>query len=198
MHRMNAEPDKAIADHSAAITFDPDLSVAYFGRGLAYMDKHDFDKAIENYTEAIHLNPKHVQAFYSRSQAYLYRGECDKAIRDCNAAIRIDPKCVGAYNTVLRHSSAEASMTQPFPTCPKLSGSIQEGRLPLEPRQGLCRHKGVRQSHHRFYGDDSPQPQFGEAYYHRGLAYEKLGDKSKANESLPGEETWLRREIGVA
>jgi len=67
--------DLAIADYTAAIALDPNLSVAYNNRGHAYHCQ-------EQYTQAIELNPGYVIAYQNRANAYEATGDMGAAESD--------------------------------------------------------------------------------------------------------------------
>jgi tetratricopeptide (TPR) repeat protein len=73
--RRKGEVDRAIADHTQAIKFDPNLSEAFYNRGNAYGDKGDNDHAIADYDQAIRLNPKSAGAFNNRGLARRQKGD---------------------------------------------------------------------------------------------------------------------------
>ena len=43
--------EEAIAEYSAAVRLNPDATVAYYNRGVAYQDQLQFQLAIEDYTQ---------------------------------------------------------------------------------------------------------------------------------------------------
>ena len=59
--------DEAIAAYSKAIELDPNLAIAYAGRGFAYYSKDDYDNVIADYTKVIELDP-------TKSLSYGIRG----------------------------------------------------------------------------------------------------------------------------
>ena len=66
-------------------------SIAYVGRGLAYLDKGDRDSAIADFTDAIRLDPKNAHAYNDRGLAWKDKGDHDRALADLTAAIAINP-----------------------------------------------------------------------------------------------------------
>jgi tetratricopeptide (TPR) repeat protein len=84
--------DRAIADHSKAISIDPKLAFAFSNRGDVYFDKQDHDRAIADYSEAIRLDPRNVSAFSGRGAVYSLKQDHKRAIGDYSEAIRLDPK----------------------------------------------------------------------------------------------------------
>jgi tetratricopeptide (TPR) repeat protein len=90
--RMKHDPDKAIADFSAAIRLDPKLALAYLNRGSVWREKDDLDRAIADFDEAVRLEPTLGHARFARGEAWHAKAEHDKAIADFDEAIRLDPK----------------------------------------------------------------------------------------------------------
>ena len=62
--------ERAIADYSEAIRFDPKFASAFFYRGMAYADVGNRDRAIADYSEAIALDPAEARAYILRGLAY--------------------------------------------------------------------------------------------------------------------------------
>ena len=57
------EYDKAIADCNKAIELDPELALAYFDRGFAYMELGEKEKALSDFEQCIEVskNPVLIQ-----------------------------------------------------------------------------------------------------------------------------------------
>ena len=91
-YRDKGELDRAIADHTEAITLDPRFAVAFNSRGFTYDSKGERDRAIADYTEAIRLDPKFAVAFRNLGRAYLYAGALPKALADLSQSSELDPK----------------------------------------------------------------------------------------------------------
>ncbi|MER9948390.1 tetratricopeptide repeat protein [Mesorhizobium sp. M0047] len=71
--------------------------IAYFRRGLAWDDKHDYDRSIADYSEAIMLDARDVSAYFNRGAAWYNKGENDRAIADFNVTISLEPGSGDAY-----------------------------------------------------------------------------------------------------
>lgn len=89
--------DRAIADFSAAIKFNPENPVYYRERGRAYNWIDKDDSAIEDFDSAIRLNPKYAVVYNSRGILRARRNEDVLAIEDYSRAIELDPKFIYAY-----------------------------------------------------------------------------------------------------
>jgi Tetratricopeptide repeat len=80
------DPDRAIADYSAAIRIDPNYVAAFVDRRIAYRAKGDLDRAIADDNQAIRLNPNDAFAYapaapcqHRRGTAYQAKGDLERA-----------------------------------------------------------------------------------------------------------------------
>ena len=89
--------NRAIADYSDAIRFDPKNASAFQSRGLAWRHKGKRDWAIADFDEAIRLDPNSAGSYYARGDAYAYKGQYDLAIADYDEAIRFNPQNAIAF-----------------------------------------------------------------------------------------------------
>ena len=64
---------------SDALKRYPDLPVAYYNRGNAYLDQKDYGKAIDDYNRAIQIAPDFLFPYFAKVIAYERKGEYDKA-----------------------------------------------------------------------------------------------------------------------
>ena len=84
--------EEAIAEYGQAIRLDPEATVAYYNRGVAYQEQLQFQLAIEDYNDAIRLDPSYFDAYNNRGGAYIALGEYGRALQDLDLAIRLNPK----------------------------------------------------------------------------------------------------------
>jgi tetratricopeptide (TPR) repeat protein len=89
--------DGRIEGYSEAISLDPQLTEAFYNRGLARAGKRDWDGAIADYSEAIRLRPELAEGFYSRGLARAGKKDWDGAIADYSEAIRLRPELADAF-----------------------------------------------------------------------------------------------------
>jgi tetratricopeptide (TPR) repeat protein len=118
-HRRLGEDDKALADYSKALEYDPNDPEIYNNRGVVYEYKEQLDKAIADYSKAISLDADFVKGYTNRGEAHVKRAAYDKAIADYEKAVGIDPKLAdahadlaGVYAVVGRYDRAVASATR--------------------------------------------------------------------------------------
>jgi tetratricopeptide (TPR) repeat protein len=67
--RQQGEFDRAIADYSAALRLDGDMTGAYTGRGLAWEGKADSEKAKADYRKALTLAQKYDDGQWAHDTA---------------------------------------------------------------------------------------------------------------------------------
>src|SRR5690242_20527428 len=67
--RQQGDFDRAIADYSAAIRIDAELTGAYTGRGLAYEGKAEAEKAKADYLKALTLAQKYDDGVWAHETA---------------------------------------------------------------------------------------------------------------------------------
>lgn len=70
----------------------------WFGKGLAYMESHQYDDAVKAFSIAIETIPQDYQAYNFRGVTYAYQGDYDRAIADYSAALKIKPDYAAAVN----------------------------------------------------------------------------------------------------
>src|SRR5262249_28559705 len=67
--RQQGDFDRAIADYTAAIRIDAELTGAYTGRGLAYEGKAEAEKAKADYLKALTLAQKYEDGVWAHETA---------------------------------------------------------------------------------------------------------------------------------
>jgi tetratricopeptide (TPR) repeat protein len=94
-----AESDSGQAerDYNRAIDLDPNLALAFNGRGMLFYDRNEYDRAIQDFNRAIDLNDKSAAAFDNRGITYFDMKDSDHAKADFDRAIELDPKDLDAY-----------------------------------------------------------------------------------------------------
>jgi tetratricopeptide (TPR) repeat protein len=92
------DPEKAIKYLNNAIKLQPDYSLTYSNRGVAYDDLGQQQRAIEDYNKAIRIKPDYTNAYNNRGNAYNNLGQYQRAIEDYNEVIRLQPEYAVVYN----------------------------------------------------------------------------------------------------
>ena len=95
----NGHYEDAIAQFNVVIRLLPELSSAYFGRGLSYFheavkDEPDIDEerarlALEDLDRAIELRPGYAAALRNRGMVHLSSGQVADAVADFSRAMKI-------------------------------------------------------------------------------------------------------------
>ena len=101
-YQEKGEVDRAIANFTTAIKFNPNDARVYSNRGSAYATKGELDRAIANLSKAIALNPKYADAYNSRGVAYAKKGDKEQAIADFRKALKINPSDQDAKDNLKR------------------------------------------------------------------------------------------------
>jgi len=96
-YARKGDMDKAIADFTGAIGFDPNRLEAYLERAHLYNITGNLDGAVADYTEALRIDPANVNVYFFRSFVYARKDDLDSAIADYTAILRIDPTNTNAY-----------------------------------------------------------------------------------------------------
>lgn len=86
--------DQAIVEYGDAIRLNPQLAMAYAGRGYAYAETEQYQKAIHDYDQTIRLDPNNAAAHYGRGFANFELDQFETAMQDFDKAIRLclDPQ----------------------------------------------------------------------------------------------------------
>jgi tetratricopeptide (TPR) repeat protein/S1-C subfamily serine protease len=89
--------DQAIADYTAALKLDPQLTSAMVNRGWAYLNKEDYETASADFGAALKIDPEMRAAYEGRGTCQREMGQYDQAIRDLTEAIRRDSADADGY-----------------------------------------------------------------------------------------------------
>ena len=144
-------------------------------RGDAYRKKGELDKAVADYTDAIRLDPKDAAAHAARGDVYRKKGELNKAIADYTEAIRLDPKNAAAHAARGVAYRMEAESDKAIADYIEVINPQDAEAYAMRGEQGDF-DKAIADCTEAIRLD----PKWAEAYYDRGSAYEKKGDKAKA------------------
>ena len=89
---------QAIELYQKALSFYPQLDVAYENLGIVYLELNEHEKAVESFRQAIAINPQLAQAYMGLGEAYEYTGETRMAIENYQKALAINPQLHEIYN----------------------------------------------------------------------------------------------------
>lgn len=83
--------NKANGDFTKAIELDPNLTNAYFGRGVSYSARKHYYEALADFNKVIEKSPKSITAHKERGTVYYHIGEIAKSTADLRRAVEFDP-----------------------------------------------------------------------------------------------------------
>jgi serine/threonine protein kinase len=86
------DPDRDIADYTAAIRLEPDSYDLHNKRGWSYMERKRYAEAAADFTECVRLNPEYGTAYLNRGRARWEAGDAANAKADFDDAIRLKPE----------------------------------------------------------------------------------------------------------
>ena len=98
---MDRDPDEQqyiVAEMTEILKHDPTNAQAYFRRGNAWSNLHDYAQARHDLDRAIELEPGNAMAYNNRGIAALCSGDAEAAIVDLCRAIALDPAYRDAYH----------------------------------------------------------------------------------------------------
>ncbi len=151
--RNEAEYEKALAEFNKAIDLDPKMSDAYYERGTIFMSlRTDPEKAISDLTKAIDLDQRNYNAFFNRAVLFEDKKDFDKAIDDLTKYIQLNPREM--------YESA--------------SGFIERGKC-------YVAKNSLKEAISDFTKAINAFPKDKKAYVERAIAYDKAGDREKAD-----------------
>jgi tetratricopeptide (TPR) repeat protein len=84
-------------DYNKAIDLNPNLAVAFNGRGMLFYDRKDYDHALQDFNRSIALDATDAATFDNRGITYFDMNDFDHAKADFDHAIELDPKDLDAY-----------------------------------------------------------------------------------------------------
>ena len=153
-HYARGEIKSAIVDFGIAISFQPDLAIAYCNRGIAKWAISDVDGATADLDNAIKLAPRLAEAYNARGCVRRSKRDFVAAIADFTMAIEIRPGYRAAY-----YNRGNARLAQG-----DFAGAISEYDY------AIAISSGVR----------LPNSQLLDLYNNRGHAWLERGDFDKA------------------
>ncbi|MBN2395126.1 MAG: tetratricopeptide repeat protein [Candidatus Atribacteria bacterium] len=83
--------------YSKALELDPQMTGAYYQRGLLFSLLRKYEAAIQDYSKVIELIPNYAMAYLKRGNDYNCLGNYEAAINDFNKAIELNPEDADAY-----------------------------------------------------------------------------------------------------
>ena len=205
-YRDKGDYDRAIDDFREVIRLNRDdaqayndLGHAYYMRGLRNQAIDDFNTAIDDFNRAIQLDPDYTDAYFNRGDAYKRKGDnyhaendYDLAIADFTQAIERKPDFVGAYNHrgVAHRAKGDVSENESdYDLAIKdfiKAIELDPNNAEVHNNLGITyRKKGEIDRAIEYHNKAIEcKPDFGSAYYNRGLARLLLKEWERAKLDL--------------
>lgn len=90
-NKVEAKYFQAIEQFNSALHFDPNLTDAYYRRGVCREAISQFDAALDDYTQATHLKPQEAEYWRRKGNAEMMLQKYADAVADYNAADNLAP-----------------------------------------------------------------------------------------------------------
>ncbi|MGB4846665.1 MAG: tetratricopeptide repeat protein, partial [Saprospiraceae bacterium] len=184
----------SVATHARSLIWRTDMSlwqdvierfqtvpIAYYNRGLAFMNENKFKEAMDDYTKAIELKPGYNVALVNRGNILRGSSQYDAALHDYNSAIEATPNFSIAYfNRGILYMNQQ-----------KNEEALNDFTKAIEYKPGYYKaysNRGVIYTNLKRYADAIEdyskaieiKPDYMEAYYNRGMAQYNSGNKEAA------------------
>lgn len=95
---------EAIGKYDQALALEPNLAMAWVGKGLAHNALEEYSDALEAFEMAISINPGYAKAWYGKGVALYGLGRYEESIEAFDKALEIYPE----YGYILYYSKANA------------------------------------------------------------------------------------------
>jgi tetratricopeptide (TPR) repeat protein len=187
VYQKSGDYVRAVREYDSAIRTSPQLVDAYNGRGIVYNALADYPRAIKDFDKAVELNPAYADAYNNRGTSYTALHDWDRAIADFDHAIAINPQHAKAlWNRAIAYGMGLGDFTKAIADCDRA--------LSLNPPEaaGIYRSRGAARGatgdFARAIADFDRaieiDPQYAQAYYDRGMTYNRIGNRSRAIDDL--------------
>lgn len=183
----------AIEDFGRAIELRKNFVEAYENRGRVYAEARDWKRAIDDYSSAIRFSPGESVAYAGRGTTYASQGDFDHAIRDFSQVLSREP---GNIPTLFNRGTAYSRLAIQWPAADRRRGDAFDNAI-RDFSQVIIRQYADPNVYYNVanlfmeigetgaaivnFGEAIRlKPDFGAAYYNRGLAYKRLSQFDSA------------------
>jgi tetratricopeptide (TPR) repeat protein len=91
------KPKDAINEYTKSINIDPEFYLAYYDRGVVYVNLEEYEKAIPDLKRSIELYNEFSNSYYFLGFVYHSQNKLDMAMANYTKAINTDPPYADAY-----------------------------------------------------------------------------------------------------
>jgi formylglycine-generating enzyme required for sulfatase activity len=157
-----------------AIELRPNFALAYYERGLAYIDDRKNAEAISDFSKAIELRPNFLEAYIARAETYRAEEQYVKALDNYALMIQNNPNPIGYYRrNWFPHSSVYSEILDAIEKANLFGSEIgllyHLGNILI----GLGNHVEAVNIFNKMIALD---PNLPDGYYHRAHAQHELGE----------------------
>jgi tetratricopeptide (TPR) repeat protein len=96
-YAQTGDPDRSIADFTAAIKQQPDEAALYGQRAASYRLKNDLDHALADLDQLVRICSNEPAAYLLRLDVRIDNGDFNGAMADIDRVVQLVPGAVGAY-----------------------------------------------------------------------------------------------------
>ncbi|HZV70379.1 MAG TPA: tetratricopeptide repeat protein [Saprospiraceae bacterium] len=157
------------------------VPIAYYNRGLTYMNENKFKEAMEDYNQALALKPDYNVALVNRGNIFRVNNQNEEALRDYNHAIEVTPNLsIAFFNRGILYMNQQRN-----------EEALADFSKAIEFKPGYYKaysNRGVIYNNLQRYPEAIADyskaieinPGYMEAFYNRGMAKYSAGDKQGA------------------
>ncbi len=172
---------EAIDAFNKSIELNPNISMTYNNRGVAYDNLGNYNQEIADTTKAIELDQKNALAYYNRGRAYHSLGNYSQEIADFNKAIELNPQFAEAYHERGNAYDGLGNYSQAIKDYDKSIEFNPERSQPYYNRGRVYSKLGNTNQAIKDYDKTIElNPQDFMAYHNRGIIFYSLGNKNQA------------------
>ena len=173
--------ESALNDCNKAISINPFNTQAFVRRGLIYFQNNEYQKAIKDYNQALKINPKSAYTYYVRALAKFKSDDIEGTLADYSKVIELNPYNAMAYYNRAMLYAQKGNITKAIVDLEKVS-EINPVHILTHYNRGQMRFelKQYQEAIADFSQAIEIYPDFGEAYYMRSLAEQKIGNTKAA------------------
>jgi tetratricopeptide (TPR) repeat protein len=96
--------EEALEKYDQALALEPNLAMAWVGKGMAHNALEDYSEALDAFEMAISINPGYAKAWYGKGVALYGLGRYEESIEAFDKALEIYPE----YGYILYYGKANA------------------------------------------------------------------------------------------
>ncbi len=174
---------EAVADFTEAAKLDPNSAAAYTNRALAERQMSQNEAARADFDRAIAANANHAPAYVGRANLLRAQGNLDQALSDLDTAIRLNPESAQAFHSlglIYQKRNDNARAVTDF------DNAIDRDPFVFAPYQARGESLVALGKYDKAIEDFNAalnvNNKSAQAWAWLGLAYDKTGNKQKAQE----------------